>query len=62
MSRQLTCLSGIETRLEDAMMKRMDQLEQWLEEVASLGRKEQTDMVLSALTGSITKKVEQIVN
>ena len=37
MSRQLT-------RLEDAMMKRMNRMEQRLEEVARQGRKEQTDI------------------
>ena len=54
MSRQLT-------RLEDAMMKRMNRMEQRLEEVARQGRKEQTDMVVSTLTISITKK-KQIVS
>ena len=34
-------MAGIETRLEDAMMKRMDRMEQRLEEVARQGRKEQ---------------------
>ena len=55
-------MAGIETRLEDAMMKRMGMMEQRLEEVARQGRKEQTDMVVSALTGSITKKMEQVVS
>ena len=54
MSRQLT-------RLEDALMKRMNRMEQRLEEVARQGRKEQTDMVVSTLTSSITKK-KQIVS
>ena len=44
------------------MMKRMHQIEQKLDEVARQRRKEQTDMVVSALTGSITKKMEQIVS
>jgi hypothetical protein len=39
----------IETRLEDAMMKRMNQMEQRLEEVARQRRKEQTDMVVFIL-------------
>ena len=52
-------MSGIETRLEDAMIKRMNQME--LEDVARQGRKEQTDMVVSTLTSSITKK-KQIVS
>ena len=53
-------MSGIETRLEHAIMKRM---EQRLEEVARQGRrKEQTDMVVSGLTSSITKRMEQVVS
>jgi hypothetical protein len=59
---QAVDMAGIETRLEDAMMKRMHQIEQRLDEVARQRRKEQTDMVVSALTGSITKKMEQIVS
>ena len=41
------------------MIKRMNQME--LEDVARQGRKEQTDMVVSTLTSSITKK-KQIVS
>ena len=52
-------IAGIETRLEDAMMKRK---EQRLEEVARQGRKEQTDMVVSAHTSSIIKRMEQVVS
>ena len=55
-------MAGIETRLEDAMMKRMDRMEQRLEEVARQGRKEQTDMVVSAHTSSIIKRMEQVVS
>jgi hypothetical protein len=59
---QAVDVAVIETRVEDAMMKRMDQIEQRLDEVARQRRKEQTDMVVSALTGSITKKMEQTVS
>ena len=59
---QAVDMAGIEKRLEDAMMKRMHQIEQRLDEVARQRRKEQTDMVVSALTGSIIKKMEQIVS
>ena len=55
-------MAGIETRLEDAMMKRMDRIEQRLEEVARQGRKEQTDMVVSAHNSSIIKRIEQVVS
>ena len=56
MSRQLT-------RLEDAMMKRMNRMEQRLEEVARQGRKEQTDMVdvVSSHTISIVKKKQIVI-
>jgi predicted adenine nucleotide alpha hydrolase (AANH) superfamily ATPase len=54
-------MAGMETRLEDAIMRRMDQMEQRMEEVARQGRKERTDMVVSTLTISITKK-KQIVS
>ena len=58
-----SAMAGIETRLEDAMMKRMDRMEQrLLEEVARQGRKEQTDMVVSAHTSSIIKRMEQVVS
>jgi hypothetical protein len=43
------------------MMKRMNRMEQILEEVARQRRKEQTDTVVSTLTISITKK-KQIVS
>ena len=59
---QAVDMAGIETRLEDAMMKRMDRMEQRLEEVARQERKEQTEIVVSALTGSITKRMEQVVS
>merc|ERR1712106_1203514 len=36
-------------------------MEQRLEEVARQGKKEQTDMVVSALTNSINKKMEQVI-
>ena len=38
------------------MMKRMNRIEQRLEEVARQRRKKQTDTVVSTLTSSITKK------
>ena len=59
---QAVDMAGIETRLEDAMMRRMDQTEQRMEGVARQGRKEQTDMVVSALTSSITQRMEQVVS
>jgi predicted RNA-binding protein with EMAP domain len=43
------------------MMKRINRMEQRLEEVARQRRKEQTDTVVSTLTISITKK-KQIVS
>ena len=59
---QTVDMAGMETRLEDAMMRRMDQMEQRLEEVARQERKEQTDLVVSALTSTITQKMEQVVS
>ena len=55
-------MAGIETRLEDAMMKRMDRMEQRLEEVARRGRKEQTYIMVSALPSTINKRMEQVVS
>jgi hypothetical protein len=43
------------------MMKRMNRMEQRLEEVARQHRKEQTDTVVSTLTSSITKKKQRVL-
>ena len=58
---QTVDMAGIETWLEDAMLKRMNQMEQRLEQVARQGRKERTDLVVSALTSSIIQRMEQVV-
>ena len=55
-------MAGIETRLEDAMMKRMDRMEQRLEEVDRRGRKEQTYIMVSTLPSTINKRMEQVVS
>ena len=55
-------MAGVKSRLENAMLKGMDMMEQRLEEVARQGRQELTDMVVSALTSSITKRMEQVVS
>jgi len=54
-------VDSMETRLESALMNRMDQMEQRLEEVARQGRKEQTDKVVAALTSTVTTRMEQVV-
>jgi len=55
-------MAGLENRLEAAIMKRMDLIEERIAERATLERKEQVDTVVAALTGSITKKMERIVS
>jgi hypothetical protein len=50
---------GIETRLEDAMIRNT---EQRLGEVAMQWRKDQSDLVVSALRSSITQRMEQVVS
>merc|ERR1719431_1980766 len=47
-------MPGLQNRLEAAIMKRMDLMEERMAQKATLERKEQVDMVVAALTGSIT--------
>merc|ERR1719435_483604 len=55
-------MTGLQNRLEAAIMKRMDLMEERIAERATVERKEQVDMVVAALTGSITKKMEHVVS
>jgi len=55
-------MPGLQNRLEAAIMKRMDLMEERMAQKATLERKEQVDMVVAALTGSITRKMEQVVS
>lgn len=52
-------MASMETRLEGSMMMRMGQMEQRLGELAKRGNKEQTDRLVSALTSSVSKKMER---
>ena len=58
---QTVDLANIEKMLESSMMKRLDMMEQRLEEVARQGKKEQTDMLVLAQTNGINKKMEQVI-
>merc|ERR1719431_1061020 len=55
-------MAGLENRLEAAVMKRMDLIEERIAERSSLELKEQVDTLVAALTGSITKKMERVVS
>jgi len=48
--------------LEAAMMKRLDLLEERMVERSRLESKEQADIIVAAVTGSVTKKMEQLVS
>ena len=55
-------MARLESKLKDSSSKWMERMEQRLEEVTRQVRQEQTVVVVSALTSSITKMMEQVVS